>query len=43
MEEETDIDCGCKERNFLNYLVRVLWLMKEFDETTTAVLDCGGL
>jgi hypothetical protein len=43
MKEETNIDYGCKERNFLNYLVRVLGLMKEFDVTTAAVLGCGGL
>jgi hypothetical protein len=43
MEEETNIDCGYKERNFLNYLVRVLGLMKESDETIAVVLGCGGL
>ena len=43
MEEGTDIDCGYKKRNFLNCLVKVLGLMKESDETTAAVLDCGGL
>jgi hypothetical protein len=43
MEEETYIDCGCKERNLWNYLVRVLGLMKGSDENTVVVLDCGGL
>jgi len=43
MEEETNIDCGYKESNFLNYVVRVLELMKESDKNTAVVLGCGGL
>ena len=43
MKEETEITCGCKERNFRNFLVKVLWSVKGHDETTVAALDCGGL
>jgi hypothetical protein len=43
MKEEAEITCGCKERNFWNFPVRVLWLVKGHDETTVTALDCGGL
>jgi hypothetical protein len=34
--------CGCKERNFWNHLVKIWGSVKGPDDTTTAVLDCGG-
>ena len=43
MEEEADIACGYKERNFLNCSDKVLGLVKGPDETTVAVLDYGGM
>jgi hypothetical protein len=42
-KEEVDIACGCKEKNFWNCLAKVLGSMIGFDETTAAVLWCGGL
>jgi hypothetical protein len=43
IEEEVDIACGCKERNFWNYAARVLGSVIEPDEATAAVLWCGDL
>ena len=38
IEEEADIACGCKERNFWNCLARVLGSVIGPDETTVVVL-----
>jgi hypothetical protein len=43
MEEETDIACGCKERNFWNCSAEVLELVKRPNETIVAVLWCDSL
>jgi len=42
-EEEADIAYGCKEKNFWNCLAKVLRSVIGSDETTAAVLCCGGL
>jgi hypothetical protein len=40
--KKKDIACGCKERNFWIYSVKVLGLVKGPDKTIVAVLNCGG-
>jgi hypothetical protein len=42
-EEEADITCGCKERNFWNCLARVLGSVIGPDVTTVVVLLCNCL
>ena len=43
IEEEADIACDCKERNFWNYSAIVLGSMIKLNEVTVVVLWCGGL
>jgi hypothetical protein len=43
MEEEEDIACGCKERNFWNCSAKILGSVIELDEATAVVLWCGSI
>jgi len=43
MEEEVDIVCGCKERNFWNCSAKILGSIIEPEEVTAVVLWCGDL